>query len=657
MLQGLREKTTGWIATVILGLLIIPFAFFGIEQYSSTGPDATAVAKIDTPPKYWQSAPHFWPFTLLYDKHEVTVEEYRSRLEQLRAEQRQQQGDAFDALEFDKPENKRALAERLIDEKVGAIAAQQERLAVSDAEVQKEIAAIPAFQVNGKFDPQTYVMTLRSIQPAQTPKQFETTIRQNLEQRILPAGIANSSFITPKELNNLVKLSGETRDVTVIGIPSTPDMKAAVSDAEVTKWYNEHKGQLQSPETVVLEYVVIDAAKLPPPTPVSEQAIREQYDKDIAKYTGTESREASHILVEVPANANKAAQDAAKARVDKIYTEVTASGADFGAIAKAQSDDSGSKAQGGNLGAISKGSMPKAFEDAVFAMQANQISKPVKTEFGWHIIRVGKVNTASQRTFDQVKGEIAAELNKKNASQQINNVTGKILDAVYRNPTDLQGPAKANGLTVETTEPLARTSNEGLFAVQGVKREAFKESNIKEGTVSEPIDMSPTQKVLLRVVKHSPAAAIPLAQVKDRVIQQIRVDRANAAALEKANAALAKIKAGTAFDAATTGYPRQNLTAVPRQSRELDPKLGEAIFGISSSAKGAAQSRVVQMTNGQPLVIQVNKVTPGNPSAYTPAQMQQLMQQFSLGRGIDEVNSFIKAKRRTMKVRVLDANL
>ena len=657
MLQGLRDKSSGWVATVILGLLIIPFAFFGIEQYGGVGPDSSAVAKIETPPKYWQGAPHFWPFTMLYDQHEVTVDEYRSRLEQLRAEQRQQQGDAFDALEFDKPENKRALVERLIDEKIGAIAAQQDGLVVSDADVQKEIASIPAFQVNGQFDPQTYIMTLRSISPPQTPKQFEATIRQSLEQRILPMGIANSSFITPKELNNLVKLSGETRDVTVIGIPTTPDLKAAVSDAEVTKWYNEHKGQLQSPESVVLEYVIIDAARLPAPAPVSEAAIREQYDKDIAKYTGTESREAAHILVEVPASANKAAQDAAKARIDKIYAEVTASGADFGTVAKAQSDDTGSKSQGGNLGAITKGSMPKAFEDTVYALQANTISKPVKTEFGWHIIRVGKVNAAAQRTFEQVKAEIAADLNKKNASQQINNVTGKVLDAVYRNPTDLRGPAKANGLTVETAGPLPRASNEGLFAVQGVKREAFKESNIKEGTVSEPIDISPTQKILLRVVKHNPAAAIPLAQVKDRVIQQVRIDRANKAALAKANEAMAKIKSGTAFDAATAGLPRQNLTGVARQSRELDPKLAEGIFAISSTAKGAALSRVVQMTNGQPLVIRVNKVTPGNPSAYTPAQMQQMMQQFSLGRGIDEVNSFIKAKRKLMKVRVLDANL
>ena len=657
MLQFLRDKSSGWVATVVLGLLVVPFAIFGIDQYSTTGADATVVARIDTPPSYWKGAPNVWPVTMLYDHHEITVDEYRSRLEQLRQEQRTQLGANFDAIEFDKVENKRALVERMIDEKIGAIAASAQGLVVSDADVQREIAAVPGFQVAGKFDPNTYLMALRQAIPSQTPKGFEALVRTNLQARVLPQGIANTAFVTPSELDYLLKLSNETRDVTLVAVPAQPDATLAVSDADVTKWYSANKAKLQVPETVALEYVIIDSETLPAPAPVTDAVIKAEFDKNAAKYAGTQSREAAHILVEVPANASKSAQDAAKKRIDALYAEVTAAGADFAAIAKAKSDDTGSKTQGGNLGTITKGAMPKAFEDAAFAMQANTISKPVKSEFGWHIIRVGKVTMSNQKTFEQAKPEIAAEMNKAAKARQINDVTGKILDAVYRNPTDLTGPAKANGLTVQTAGPLERSSNDGLFANAGVKREVFKDSMLKEGTVSEPVDISPTQKVLLRVAKHNPARTRPLAEVREAVIQQLRVERAQTAALAKANEALAKMKSGATLEAATAGMPKQDVNAVPRQAGEMDPKIAAAIFSIPSAATGAAATKVFTMTNGQPMMVHLRKATPGKTDIYTPAQRQQISQQFSLARGIEELNTFIRGQRKGMKIRVIETNL
>ena len=656
MLQVLREKSTGWVATVILGLLIIPFALFGIDQYNMGGAP-NSVARIDIPPSYWQSAPKVWPVTMLYNHEEITVDEYRSRVEQERATARQQQGDAFDAIAFDKVENKRAILERLIDERVAAIAAKAEGLQVSDGQVQKEIMSIPAFQgADGKFDPNAYVIGLRSVNPPQTPKQFERVVRDNLQQRILGETLARSSFVTPKEMDNLLKLSGETRDVALVAVPTVPDT-APVSDAEITAWYNTHKGQLQAPESVNVEYVIIDADKLPAPAPVTDAEIRAQYDKDVAKYTGMETREASHIMVNVAANAPKAQQDAAKAKIDAIYKQVTAPGADFAAIARAESQDVGSKAQGGSLGAVSKGTMPAAFDSALFAMTQPGISQPVRTDSGWHIIQLRKIDGATAKSFEQVKGDIAAELNKANAAKNLNTVTGKILDAVYNNPTDLAGPAKANGLTLQTAGPLLRTSNEGIFATAGVKREAFKESLIKEKSVSDPVDLSPTQKLILRVTAHQPAATMPLAKVRDDIIAQVRLERANKVAMDKANAVMAKIKSGTAFAAATAGLPMRVLPGVPRQAEGLDPKMSEAIFATPASATGAAAAKVFTLTNGQPMLMELRKVTPGDISQYTPAMRNQLMQQFGVGRGIEEVNNFVRAKRKNLKITVFERNL
>lgn len=656
MLQFLRDKSTGWFATVILGLLIVPFAIFGIDQYN-VGGGSTAVARIDTPPSYWPGAPKFWPVSMLYDHAEISQDEFRSRLERERQAQREAEGEAFDAIAFDSAENKREILERMIDEKIGALSATAAGMGISDGQVQKEIMTIPAFiGADGKFDSNAYIMGLRTLSPPQTPRQFEQVIRDNLQERLLTEQLATSSFVTPKELDNLLKLSGETRDAALIAVPTVADT-AAVTDAEIKTWYDTHKGQLQAPESVNLEYVIIDAAKLPPPAPVTEAQIRAQYDKDIAKYTGTETREASHILVNLPANAGKDQQDEAKRKIDAIYAEVTAAGADFAAVAKAKSEDTGSKAQGGSLGAVGKGTMPAAFDTALFSMTAAGISKPVKTDFGWHVIQLRKINASNARSFEQVKAEIAAELNKANAARNLNTVTGKVLDAVYSNPQDLKTPATANGLTVVTAGPLLRSSNEGVFATPAVKREAFKESLIKDKAVGDPIDLSPTQKMLLRVTAHQPAATLPLAKVRDEIIAQVRLERANKVAMTKANAIMAKIKAGSPVAGATAGLPMRVLNGVPRQAQGLDSKMSEAIFAIPASAKGAAAVKVFTLTNGQPMLVELRKVTPGDTSQYTPAMRNQLLQQFGMGRGIEEVRSFIRAKRSHVKVTVFDRNL
>lgn len=657
MLQSLRDKSTGWVATVILGLLIIPFALFGIDQYGAGGANTATVARISTPPSYWESAPTFWPFSIMHDQTEITTDEFRTRLESERQAARQQQGDAFDAIAFDSVENKRQILERMIDERMAAIVARRDGIQISDAMVQREIMSIPAFVgADGKFDANAYRMGLRSLNPPQTPAGFEALIRTNLQERILSEQLAQSSFVTPKELDNLLKLSGETRDVALVGVPTVADT-APVSDAEITKWYNAHKGQLQTPETVNVEYVIIDAAKLPAPAPVSEAEVRKQYDKDIAKYTGNDSREASHILVNLAANADAKAQAAAKDKIDAIYKQVTAAGADFAAIARTQSEDTGSKAQGGDLGAVTKGTMPAAFDQALFAMQAPGISAPVKTDFGWHIIQLRTISAGNSQSYEQVRDTIAAELNKANAAKNLNTVTGKVLDAVYNNPTDLAGPAKANGLELLKAGPLSRTDTDGIFATVGAKREAFKESMIKDKGVGDPIDVSPTQKMLLRVTGHQPAATVPLAQVRNDIITAVRLERSNKVALDKANAILAKVKSGTPLATAAAGLPMRVLPGVPRDARELDPKMTEAIFSVPGNAKGADAVKVFSLTNGQPMLVEMRKSTPGDISIYTPAQKIQLMQQFGMGRGIEELNTFVRAKRRTAKVQVFENNL
>ena len=230
MLQALRDKTSGWIATVILGLLIIPFAFFGMESYMSQRVE-THAARISQPPSWWTSAPRVWPLTYLWKIHDIDNGEFRQRFEMARARARDEQGDAFDAKAFESIENKRKVLDDMIDEQVMRMAAERDGIVVSDGEVRAEIQRIPDFQVDGKFDADRYQLLLASQNPPQTPRDFEQKVRDNLHYGLIPSRLAQSAFATDRETDRLLRLLGEQRDVSYVAMPPVPADTAPVSAA------------------------------------------------------------------------------------------------------------------------------------------------------------------------------------------------------------------------------------------------------------------------------------------------------------------------------------------------------------------------------------------------------------------------------------------
>ena len=209
MLQTLRDKTSGWIAGVILGLLTIPFAFFGMEQYLFQRND-TFAAKIEAPPAWWPSSPAVWPLTMLWQRDEISADEFRSAFERARQDQRQQQGDRFDAREFETVANKRKVLETLVDQRLLQMTADRDGIAVGDAKVRETIQGVPAFQADGKFDPQRYQLALASQVPPRTPLQFEEDVRKGLQQGLIPNAVLQTAFATPAELQRVLKLLGSS---------------------------------------------------------------------------------------------------------------------------------------------------------------------------------------------------------------------------------------------------------------------------------------------------------------------------------------------------------------------------------------------------------------------------------------------------------------
>jgi len=659
MLQTLRDKTSGWIAIVILGLLMIPFAFFGMEQYLFQN-SASYAAKVEAPPAWWPSAPNVWPVRkLVWQSEEVDPDDFRRQFEQVRQQQRTAQGEQFDAREFESVDNKRRVLDGLIDQTVMRLSARGAGIAVGDVQVRDEIQAIPAFQVDGKFDPQRYQLALQSQVPARTPQEFQELVRESLQQSLVPTQVAQSSFTTPTELERLMRLLGERRDVSFVVLPPRAPDTGAISAKEIQDWYRTHAADYRAPETVAIEYVEIDGNTLPPPQPADEATLRARYEQEKARFADAEQRLASHILVRVDAGADAATQKAAEQKATQFAQQAKQPGADFAALARANSDDTGSKEAGGDLGWVEKGVMAAPFEQALFSMQPGEIRGPVKTDFGWHVIQLRESKSGQQVPFEQARDTLAQEQATSDRERAFNDLVGKLVDQVYRNPSTLAPAARDAKLPVQKLGPFARGQGTGIAANQAVQRAAFSDALVQDGTVSDPIEIAPSHSVLIRVTDHQPERALPLAQVRDRVVAAIRQDRAKKAAEQDAEALVAAVRGGKTLQALATerGLAAQDVPGVTRGAPVPDPAAAEAYFEAQPPVGGKPSAGKVALPDGSFVVFAVNKVTPGDPKDATPQERDMLKQQLAQLNGNEDAASMLRALRKRMNITVVEARL
>lgn len=659
MLQKLREKTSGWIATVILGLLIVPFAFVGIEQYLGARTD-TSVARVEAPPTWWPSAPAWWPVSVFWTHEQIGVDEFRNRFEQERQRQRAEQGEAFDARAFESVENKRAILDTLIDARVQQLAAQRHGLVVSDAMVRKTIQDVPGFQIDGKFNYDRYKLALTSLTPPQSERQFEQTVRQDLQRSMLAMGVGTSNFVTSAEMDRLIRLMGEQRDVSLLLLPPPAVDTAEVSAAEIQQWYDSHAAQFRAPEMVSIEFVEVNSATLPPPPAPDEAALRQRYEQEKNRFVESEQRLASHILVRVEEGADAAAQKAAEAKAAGIAAQARAPGADFAALARANSDDTGSQAVGGDLGWVGKGMMVGPFENALFAMKAGEVSAPVKSEFGWHVIQLREVKSGAQESFEQVRESLAREQADADRDRAASEFTSRLVDLTLKNPSSLAPAAREMNLPLQKLGPFSRANAPGIAANPAVQRVAFSEEAIQDGTISDSIEIAPGHSVLLRVTEHTPERAQTLAQVRGQVIAAVRADRAANAARKDADALVARLNSGETLEAIAASRqlpPPQMLPGVPRGAPIPDAAVSEAIFAVPTPAAGKVSGGHAVLRDGSIALFAVSKVTPGDVASMPPQQREGLQKQIAQIGGGDDVQALVAALRKRVRVTVVEQNL
>ncbi len=496
VLQSIRERLTGVLAFAILGILIIPFALVGVNEYF-TSSGGNVVARVN--------------------ETEITSNDFNQSFSNYRRRMQSIMGAAYDPVQFDQLVVRREHLDNLIDQELITQAAQSMGLDVDDATLAEEIRQIPAFQIEGQFN--TDVYQSRLLSQGMTPKQFQTEMRAQFVVTQLPKNIAESSIATSAEVNEFVGLFDQKRSFgSVLVAADTAKVPPEFSEEEIVAWHDANAEDYQSEEQVIIEFVELDAASLPVGLPPEEDVLRDQFEAQKARFISPEQRQVSHILIEVAANASEAEIETARQLAEDLSKRAR-DGEDFATLAMEHSQDTGSAASGGDLGWVESGVMVQAFENAMYELSMeSSISEPVQTGFGWHVIQLRDIRESSGMSFEEARPTLVREYEEENAARAFLEQADRLVDLIYEDPTTLESAALVMELPVNVVGPFPRTGGEGIAANPEVVDAAFSDLVLLQGSVSDPINLDENRLVMIRLKEHLPVALKPVEEVRDEII-------------------------------------------------------------------------------------------------------------------------------------------
>ena len=489
------------VAQIILFLMTIPFAFFGVDYYFRGGSTTDVVATIG--------------------KEKITLAEFDQSLRDQQQRARQMMGRNFDAAMFDNPEVRFAVLDQVVNDHLLAGKARDERFRVSDAQLRETISSVPAFQENGKFSGDRYEQFL--IGQGTNRIAFEEKLRQDVMVAAVQEPIAAANMVARPSTEKFLGLLEQQREVAVAVVGAEPFVKdVKIDDAEVKAFYDKNQAAFQTPEQAKIEYLVLSQDVLLAGTNVDAADVKKQYDASIKQYSTAEERSAAHILIPVKPDAPEADRAAAKKLADDVLAKAKANPAKFGDLAREYSKDPGSAQQGGDLGSFARGTMVKAFEDAAFAAKPFEIVGPVQTDFGWHVIKVNGAKAAQVQPFDEVKAQIEADLKRQQAAQKFAAAADQFQNLVYEQADGLAGAAKTLNLVVEVTPFITRSQAQGLAKGNAKFVQAlFSPESIQGKRNTEAIEIGPNALIAARILEYKPGAPRPFDEIKDEIRRQL----------------------------------------------------------------------------------------------------------------------------------------
>ena len=581
MLQAIREKVTGWIAYGIIFLISVPFALWGVNSYLGGGEVLPAA---------------------IINGNEVSQQE----LDQAYTNYRQRLAQLFGGRIPESLGNESRLREQVLSQLIEEYALQQytqkQGYRIADAELNKIIRNMDAFQRDGKFETETYQAQLRSL--GYSPVGFEQQLRRNGSMEQFQNGILDTAFAVPVFEKQFASLNNQTRKIR--SLTFRVDASSIDVDAdEVDQYYQSNADRYRTQEKVKIDFIEVSLEAVKQGIQVSEDVVRARYNENKDAYSSIEIREASHILIKVNDD-----QDS-----DRALTEITeireriGNGESFADLAREFSEDPGSAQDGGNLGEIEPGIMVQTFEAALYSMQVDQLSEPVKTGFGWHLIKLHAIKGGETESFATVRTTLEDEIKTEMAEGQIYDLAENLANLTYEQSDSLLPAAEQLGLTVQTSDWFDRFSGEGISTEQKLRQAAFSPEVLQQGLNSEAIELSDDRVLFIRINQHQPAEGRPLEQVREQVVSEIKRGKARQQSEDAGKQALAELNSGKTLSELAEQWSDsiKDYGFVKRDQSDVDASILERGFSMLKPDRGIVFDGL-PMASGEYSIIELSAV-------------------------------------------------
>lgn len=521
MFEAVRNNKR--IAQIILGILIIPFAFFGMDAYFSDSATGNEVAKVGG------TAISAYDF-------DQAVREQQDRL-------RANAGGQVDRALLDSPELRRAVLDNLINQRVLALYAAENRLVVTPQQLQETIAGVPAFQEDGRFSLQRYENLVRA--QGMSPATFEARLAQDVRIQQIVAAVGDAGFVPEASARRFLDAQLESRRIREFRLAAARlGAEAAVSDAQVAAYYEANPARFERPARLQAEYLVFDRAAIERKVEVADDAVIAFYEGNPQRFGVPEERQARHILLTLADGAEQAEVDKVMAEAKAIVDTLRQDPARFAELAREKSQDPGSASRGGDLGFFGRGMMVGAFEDAVFSLEKGKISDPVRSEFGVHIIEVTDIKPSSIKPLADVRDEIVAELRGQEAGRRFAELAEQFANTVYEQPDSLAPAAEVVGLEVRSSDWISRDAAPEPFNNERLLNAVFSDEATQKGRNTDAIEVGNGTLVAARVKTFEAAQRLPLDEVRGRIVDELKREKGRELALAQGEAALVALRKG-----------------------------------------------------------------------------------------------------------------
>ncbi len=575
MLTKIREKSQGAFAGVILTVICVPFVLWGINNYINDGQESP-VASVGKKDFYQRDVAKAY-------------EKYQQNLGGLAADEQNIKAQAL---------------RKLIKDEVLLQYVYRKGLTITDDAIRDFVQSLPYFQTDGKFNEAKYKQLLTSQR--MSSNEFVGQIKNALLMEQFQQSILNSSFATPYDLEHFFKIQNQQRDVEYVTVPVEAPSEAPSEDA-INAYYQTHQTQYQIPEKMAVEYVELTLDDLAKKVEVTDEKLKAFYDEQSAQYSTPERRKISHILFEVNDKQDE------KTALEKAHqAQAVLKSKDFAVVAAELSDDKITGKEGGDLGLFNAGVMDKDFDTAALALKKGDVSEPVKSAFGYHLIKVTELTLAEIKPFDSVKAEVSKAYQKSQAENLFYQQGESLTEISYQNTDNLQAAASQLNLTIHKTGLFTKTQGEGIASNEKVRGIAFSE-DVLNGTNSTPIEVDSDHLVVLRLSEHQAATNKPLADVKADVIKAVQAEQAQQHVIDTAKAIKTKLLEGESLAKVAADYKlmAQKVAGLTRMKKEFNVVLNEAIFKGAKPIVDKPSIFTVALPSHEQVVVSLTKVHDG----------------------------------------------